>query len=290
MIIEPLNPEDRADWLIERGRVDEAITVLEGLARDGDDGDLYNLTALLVEQGRVEEAETHWRAAVSAGLPGAHGGLAALLAESGRTGEALAGWRAAMEAGEPHAWSELARLLGRAGRVDEAIAEYRAMIAGGDAAAGRDLAKMYARADRPDDAIGAYRRAIDAAGVARWPLGALFERFGRLDEAVAAYRDAVAAGEEHVRYRLIRALASAGRLAEATAAIQESGGSRRSLGWLLAEQRRFAELEAEACRLKGAGRMEWVSLIVGAQRSANYHDDCPADCEARTKVVRELPQ
>ncbi|BCJ76985.1 hypothetical protein CS0771_65290 [Catellatospora sp. IY07-71] len=295
MIHEPIDPDDHTDWLVEQGRVDEAVTFLESRAVDGDWRDVDRLTGLLMENGRVEEAEAHWRAAIGAGLPGAYGGLADLLAVAGRTDEAVAGWRAAVEAGEPRARVHLAELLCRTGRAEEAIAEYGTAIAAGDAAAGAGLAKVYARAGRLDEAVRAYRSAIGAPGVSRWPLGALFEKFGRIDEAAAAYRAAVDAGEWHVRKDLARLLAAQGHLEEATRLIRvllaEPGqnSAYRQLGWLLTEQRRFAEVEAEARRLKDANLIGLCHLLAGARQSANYHEDCPAGCEGGTRVVRHLP-
>ncbi|MEV5767727.1 hypothetical protein AB0L34_24600 [Micromonospora sp. NPDC052213] len=95
MLDEPIDPDDRPEWLVEQGRVDEAITILEARASGGGRLDVERLTDLLMEDGRVEEAEAHWRAAIGAGLPRAYGGLATLLADAGRTDEAIAGWRAA---------------------------------------------------------------------------------------------------------------------------------------------------------------------------------------------------
>ncbi|MET7970867.1 tetratricopeptide repeat protein [Micromonospora sp. NPDC005305] len=292
MIDEPIDPDDRLEWLVEHGRVDEAITILEARVGGGDWLDVDRLTDLLMENGRVEEAEAHWRAAIEAGLPRAYGGLADMLANAGRTDEAIAGWRAAVEAGEPRARARLAALFRKTGRVDEAIAEYWAAIAAGDAAAGVRLAKVYARAGQLDEAVRAYRSAIGAEGVSRWPLGALLEKLGRADEAVAAYRAAVDAGEERARVRL---LAAQGRLEEATQLVRDMlaepghNPSYRQLGWLLTEQRRVKELEAEALLLKDGNLVGLSYLLAGAQQSANYHEDCPADCKGSTRVVRYLP-
>lgn len=291
MIDGPTAPDDRADWLVERGRVDEAITILEARARNGDWRDVDRLTDLLLENGRVEEAEARWRAAIEAGLPGAYGGLADMLADAGRTEEAIAAWRAALEAGEPHARSRLAALLAKTGRVDEAVAAYRTAIAAGDATAGVGLAKVHARAGQMEEAVHAYRSAIGTKGVPRWPLGVLLEKLGRSDEAVAAYRSAVDAGEEHVRVRL---LAAQGRLEEATQLVRDllaepgHNPSYRQLGWLLAEQRRFEDIEAEAARL-GGNLVGLSYLLAGARQSANYHADCPSGCTGSTRVVRHLP-
>ncbi|MFG3421725.1 tetratricopeptide repeat protein [Micromonospora sp. NPDC048063] len=292
MIDEPIDPDDRPEWLVEQGRVDEAITILEARAGGGDWLDVERLTDLLMEDGRVEEAEAHWRAAIEAGLPRAYGGLANMLADAGRTDEAIAGWRAAVEAGEPEARVRLAALLAKAGRMDEAIGEYQMAIAAGDAAAGVRLAKVYARAGQLDEAVRAYRSAIGGKGVSRWPLGALLEKLGRADEAVAAYQAAVDAGEEHVRVRL---LAAQGRLEEATQLVRDKlaepghNPSYRQLGWLLTEQRRFEEIEAEALLLKDDNLVGLSYLLAGAQQSANYHEGCPADCKGSTRVVRHLP-
>ncbi|MEV0726218.1 tetratricopeptide repeat protein [Micromonospora purpureochromogenes] len=293
MIDEPIDPDDRAEWLIEQGRVDEAISILEARTRGGDWLDVDLLSDLLVENGRVEEAEALWRAAIEAGLPRAYGGFADMLADAGRTDEAIAGWRAAVEVGEPRARARLAALLARTGRVDEAIAEYWTAIAAGDAAAGVRLAKVYARAGQLDEAVRAYRSAIGAEGVSRWPLGVLLEKLGHVDEAVAAYRAAVDAGEGHVRVRL---LAAQGRLEEATQLVRDMltepghNASYRRLGWLLTEQRRFEEIEAEARLLKDGNLVGLSYLLSGAQQSANFHEDCPADCKGSTRVVRYLPE
>jgi tetratricopeptide (TPR) repeat protein len=291
MINEPVDPESHADWLAGHGRVDEAVAVLtEWFRTSGEIGALDRLCGLLEEHERAAEAEAHWRAAAATGLPGARRGLAYLLHDLGRLDEALAEWQAVVRDGDPDAREQVARLLGELDRPDQAIAVYQAMVAAGDAAAGTGLARMYARANRPEEALRAYRTAIAEGGELRWPLGALYERFGRLDEAVAAYRDALTAGEQRARMPLVRALARAGRLAEATDVIQDSGrGPYFQLGWLLAAQRRFTDLEAEAERIR-QDTFALAHLITGAQRHANAHDDCPADCRARAEVVAEIPE
>ncbi|MFG3700702.1 hypothetical protein ACGF5C_22695 [Micromonospora sp. NPDC047620] len=167
----------------------------------------------------------------------------------------------------------------------------RTIAPSGDAAAGVRLAKVYARAGQLDEAVRAYRPAIGGKGVSRWPLGALLEKLGRADEAVAAYQAAVDAGQGRVRVRL---LAAQGRLEEATQLVRDKLAELghnpfyRQLGWLLTEQRRFEEIEAEALLLKD-NLVGLSYLLAGAQQSANYHEDCPAGCKGSTRVVRHLP-
>ncbi|GAA4608652.1 tetratricopeptide (TPR) repeat protein [Actinoplanes octamycinicus] len=293
MINEPVPPGDRADWLAGQGRVDEAAAVLRQWFRDSADIEpLRQLDALLEEHGRLHETEPDWRAAVAAGLPRARIGLAHLLEDLGRLDEALAEWQALVRDGDRTARRSVGEMLRKLGRLDEAIANHRAMVADGDAAAGSALARMYRQANRPEEAIRAYRAAIAEGGARRWPLGELYDKLGRPDEAITAYRDALVAGEDTARPRLFRSLAAAGRFAEATEVIQASGrGPYLQLGWLLAEQRRFDDLDAEAIRLTERDNLLGLAhLITGAQRNPNYHDDCPPDCQARAKAVPDLPE
>ncbi|GIF49571.1 Flp pilus assembly protein TadD [Asanoa ferruginea] len=292
MIDESVYPYDHVESLVEQGRPDDAIAFLEDRVRGGHWEDLDRLSDLLVEHGRADDAEAVWQTAIDSGVAHAHHGLAYMLARWGRFDEAVAVGRVALAAGEPRARVDLAILLCKAERIEESIVEYRAAVAEGDVAAGAALAKMYARNDQFEEAVQAYRAAIGAEGVARWPLGAIFEKFGHVDEAVAAYRAAVEAGENHVRDRLTRLLAAHGRLAEATVVVQaqvaEAGHnpSYQQLGWLLTEQRRFAELKAAAVALKETNPIARAYLIKGAHQSANLHDESE---EGSARVVRQLP-
>src|SRR5687767_9412369 len=92
----PRDPLDRADWLVDLGRVEEAVA--------------------------------SYRAGVAAGH--AHGwlGLAMLYRDLGRHDEAVAAWQAGIDAGLEHTREGLALLLGRLGRVEEAIAMHRVVI------------------------------------------------------------------------------------------------------------------------------------------------------------------
>ena len=258
MIEEPTDPDERVGWLVEQGRLDEAITAVRATADVESLSDVHRLAGLLWEAGRpAEEEEALWRTAVADGHAWAHHGLAATLAE--------------------------------AGRADESIVEYRAAIAAGDRAAGARLAKVYAEVGHRDEAIAAYRSALGAAGVAWSGLGALFEQFGRDDEALAAYQAAVDAGEGHVRVRLARMLVALGRLDDATRIVREELAEReditvyRNLGWLLAEQDRVAELEDEARRLKESNPLGLVHLIAGVAKSQNA-DESPGEMRDRMRA------
>lgn len=252
---QPTDAVERVDWLLDRGRVDEALTLLSAIADRADLGDLTWLTDVLAENGRLDEAVAEWQQALAAELPGARGSFAAMLAAAGRTGDATAGWRAAVAAGERDASTGLARHLVSAGQLTEAEAIFRTVLAGGDPEVAPDLVRLLLDAERTDEAVAVSRAVLSTPGGPPWPLGKVLEERGLTDDAIEVYRAVLAAGRGHIAGRLSRLLHQQGRVDETIAVLRAATEDRdvrfrawRQLGYVLAANGREDDLETETER------------------------------------------
>ncbi|MEU4639989.1 tetratricopeptide repeat protein [Micromonospora sp. NPDC023814] len=253
---EPIHDHERAEWLVDHGRVDEAVALAR--ARVADEpylGNLAWLADMLADNGRFDEAVAEWRRAIAGGVVGARGGLAALLARAGRIDEATAAFRAAVAEDEPSAQADLARHLARTGHAEEAEGIHRALVSAGDHAVVPDLVKLLAETGRRDDAVAVSRSVRHAGDVPLYPVGRVFEEHGLPDEAIGIYRAALAAGGTYLYGRLARLLYQQGRLDEtiqvlrdATDDLDQRADAWRALGRLLVIEGRDEEFEAEAKR------------------------------------------
>ncbi|SCF31928.1 hypothetical protein GA0074695_5534 [Micromonospora viridifaciens] len=270
---EPTDDEERVDWLLEQGRVDEAVALLDAITDRGRLGDLTWLTDVLAEHGRFDEAVAEWHRAIAAGLAGARGRYADMLDRAGRTDEAVAAWRAAVAAGDPGARVGLSRHLARVGRLTEAESLFRELLAGGVPAVAPDLVMLLADSGRTDEAVALGRALRQVPGVPRWEVGQAFEKRGLVDEAIESYRTGLAEGASHLYARLAQLLYRQRRVDEAIAVLRAATEDRdmryqawRKLGYLLGVEGRAAELNAEARRCAGQLDGWFVPFLVAASK------------------------
>ncbi|QEC47144.1 tetratricopeptide repeat protein [Baekduia soli] len=236
------------ELLIELGRPEEAITLLEAAAGDGDahlplgnarwdlddlDGaeeqfrlaadlgqpaGLHNLGLLLHDRDRVDEAVPLLRESVAAGhteprlLAEALADLGAQLQDEDRLDEAEAVLREALEGGATEAYVYLSSVLARLGEDEEADRVLRAGADLGVPSAELQLGNVLSDDDpASSDAEALYRRAIEHGEVGGHNnLGVLLWDAGRLDEAEAELRVAIGLGDEIAQQNLDGLLAERG--------------------------------------------------------------------------------
>jgi tetratricopeptide (TPR) repeat protein len=163
------DPVEASYELAAGGRLDEALALIEPLARraDADHGKLAAYANVLKGMGRLDEAlAVYQRALKAAPRSGvAEHNLAALLGDMGRMAEAEAAARRAFAKGldAPETWAALARALQGQDRFDEAEAAFREALRRRPAMADvhRDLAQViWMRTEDADAATAELAKAV----------------------------------------------------------------------------------------------------------------------------------
>lgn len=151
---------DQAFQLLERGKPEEALTVIDAaLAKNPRNASLHNLRGLAAGQlGRVAEAEASFRKVIQL-RPGAalgYANLATLHSQSGRNQEAGEEFREALKRG-PRDFTALLGLGATLARIENyadalAYLERAWQARPGDFQAGYELARVFRELKRPEDA------------------------------------------------------------------------------------------------------------------------------------------
>ena len=199
----------RIATLIDEGRLDEAMAILDPMLRDGPgDAEAWNsLGRVMNNLGRFSDAESAFRQALalSPDFADALSNLGHVLRRQDRTGEALEAFEAAVGADPEHAVarSNLGAAMLAAGDTRGALAhlDVAARLRPDHFQTHYNRALALHEAGRPGAAADAYRRAlaIEPADPAAWSnLGAVLLARHALEEAADAFRQALAADDRCV--------------------------------------------------------------------------------------------
>jgi hypothetical protein len=247
--------------LVELGRTDEAVRVLEERAARGEHAAAVELARLLVREGGEERLWSR----TSGGDPIAAHHLCDLLVQRHRADEVLDVWRRCADAGDRAAAQRLASLLCEHGLADELQSRADA----GDAAAAEQLTLLLleqstrfwererrggtagARPPTAEVVVGAHdERSIEA----------LFE-----DGRESALRALAASGDSFATKRLVDLLIGRGRSQEALEVVRAARGRRWTVEWrvaALAELGCLDDLREEARSGERLAAWRLVDLLV----------------------------
>lgn len=185
--------EHLAKFLVERGRIEDAVDTLRPFIASGDPNRAWQAAQILERGGRVDEAIDVLRpfpTSMTGDIDWIVNRLAELLVMQGRPDEALS-IIDSLTAPKQGPWFEIARIrfwvLAHSGRVDVAIAELRAHHEADTWYGEQELATLLTDAGRLDDAV-ALLQASSHARQHRIQLPQLLIRQGRITEAIPAAR------------------------------------------------------------------------------------------------------
>jgi tetratricopeptide (TPR) repeat protein len=235
------------DCLVERGRVDAAVVVLQPRA-EADAVAAGRLAQLFIEQERFDEALVVLRADADRSPCGGSLELAMLLADLGRVDEL----RRRADAGDRLAAARLASLLVTRDGADE----LRRRADAGDSSAATRLAGFLDDEGRVDEAIVVLQN-VDRDRVSLdVHLASLLVKQGRVDEAVITLRRRVEAGDHSAVLPLGKLLVGVGQVSELVMMLQqavEAGNwfNVRSLVDLLVEHREISDVVAMVRQYSG---------------------------------------
>jgi tetratricopeptide (TPR) repeat protein len=223
------------DALLEKGRVDEAITHFQkALQIKPDYAKAWNNLGLgLLKKGSEDEAIADFQRAlqINPGLAEAHNNLGDALLQKGSVDEAIAQFQLSLQfrpdLAEAHC--NLAGALMRKGNMDEAIAHFQQalQINPGNAEAQYDLGNAMLRKGNVDEAIAHFRQALQinpGFAEAHNNLGSVLLQKGSLDEAIVHFQKflEIKPGSAAVENNLANALLRKGRVAEAIRHFQKA--------------------------------------------------------------------
>jgi tetratricopeptide (TPR) repeat protein len=195
----------------ELGRPDDAIALLDELAKRGDPRGRLELGMLYAQHGRFPEAESVLRQALE-DEPRAHMALGSVLSATDQHEEALKSYRAALGAEIEGAWSGVAWELMRLDRLEAAEDAATRGVQAGDPGAGGVLGVVLRQQGRFEAAAGAFEAAAERGEPAWLPYGDLLADWkGHEDEAEAAYAKAIQNGEADAGTALAKFLVDRGR-------------------------------------------------------------------------------